>query len=73
MCHGDRRAGVRGLWFAMSLKSMGYDAPISSWIQAAIRTDPPLRKAKSRRLMATRIFKELEKNRIVAVAGFKAG
>jgi aspartate kinase len=57
--------------FAMALKSMGYDARSLLGFQAAIRTDHLYGKARIQEIDATRIFKELEKNRIVAVAGFQ--
>jgi aspartate kinase len=57
--------------FAMALKSMGYDARSLLGFQAAIRTDRLYGKARIQEIDATRIFKELEKNRIVAVAGFQ--
>jgi len=57
--------------FAMALKSMGYDARSLLGFQAAIRTDQLYGKARIQEIDATRIFKELEKNRIVAVAGFQ--
>jgi aspartate kinase len=55
----------------MALKSMGYDARSLLGFQAAIRTDHLYGKARIQEIDATRIFKELEKNRIVAVAGFQ--
>ena len=57
--------------FAMALKSMGYDARSLLGFQAAIRTDQLYGKARIQEIDATRILKELEKNRIVAVAGFQ--
>ncbi|MGE5838845.1 MAG: aspartate kinase, partial [Deltaproteobacteria bacterium] len=57
--------------FAMALKSMGYDARSLLGFQAAIRTDQLYGKARIQEIDATRIFRELEKNRIVAVAGFQ--
>jgi aspartate kinase len=57
--------------FAMALKSMGYDARSLLGFQAAIRTDRLYGKARIQEIDATRILKELEKNRIVAVAGFQ--
>ena len=57
--------------FAMALKSMGYDARSLLGFQAAIRTDRLYGKARIQEIDATRVFQELEKNRIVAVAGFQ--
>ncbi len=57
--------------FAMAVKSMGYDARSLLGFQAAIRTDQLYGKARIQEIDATRILKELEKNRIVAVAGFQ--
>jgi aspartate kinase len=57
--------------FAMALKSMGYDARSLLGFQAAIRTDRLYGKARIQEIDASRILMELEKNRIVAVAGFQ--
>jgi aspartate kinase len=57
--------------FAMALKSMGYDARSLLGFQAAIRTDRLYGKARIHEIDASRILTELEKNRIVAVAGFQ--
>jgi aspartate kinase len=57
--------------FAMALKSMGYDARSLLGFQAAIRTDQLYGKARIQEIDATRILEELDKNRIVAVAGFQ--
>jgi aspartate kinase len=57
--------------FAMALKSMGYDARSLLGFQAAIRTDRLYGKARIQEIDASRILTELEKNRIVAVAGFQ--
>jgi aspartate kinase len=56
---------------AMALKSMGYDARSLLGFQAAIRTDQLYGKARIQEIDATRILEELDKNRIVAVAGFQ--
>jgi aspartate kinase len=57
--------------FAMAVKSMGYDARSLLGFQAAIRTDRLYGKARIQEIDASRILTELEKNRIVAVAGFQ--
>ncbi len=57
--------------FAMALKSMGYDARSLLGFQVAIRTDRLYGKARIQEIDASRILTELEKNRIVAVAGFQ--
>ncbi len=57
--------------FAMAVKSMGYDASSLLGFQAAIRTDHLYGKARIHDINTDRIKKELEKNRIVAVAGFQ--
>jgi len=57
--------------FAMALKSMGYDARSLLGFQAAIHTDPIYGKARIHDIDTSRIMRELEGNRIVAVAGFQ--
>ena len=57
--------------FAMAVKSMGYDARSLLGFQAAIRTDRLYGKARIQEIDASRILTELEKNCIVAVAGFQ--
>ena len=57
--------------FAIAIKSMGYDCCSLLGFQAAIQTDQIYGKARIREIDASRIQKELDKNRIVAVAGFQ--
>jgi aspartate kinase len=57
--------------FAMAVKSMGYDARSLLGFQVAIHTDMLYGKARIHEIDTARIFKELEKNRILAVAGFQ--
>jgi aspartate kinase len=57
--------------FAMALKSMGYDARSLLGFQVAIRTDQIYGKARIQDIDTSRILKELEKDRIVTVAGFQ--
>src|SRR5512147_1802103 len=53
--------------FAMAVKSMGYDARSLLGFQVAIHTDMLYGKARIHEIDTVRIFKELEKNRILAV------
>ena len=57
--------------FAMAIKSMGYDARSLLGFQAAIHTDRLYGKARIHDIDTSRILEELEKNRIIAVAGFQ--
>ena len=57
--------------FAMALKSMGYDARSLLGFQVGIYTDPLYGKARIHEIDTNRIFKEIDKGRIVAVAGFQ--
>ena len=57
--------------FATAVKSMGYDCCSLLGFQAAIHTDEIYGKARIRKIDTDRILKELEENRIVAVAGFQ--
>ncbi len=57
--------------FAMAVKSMGHDCCSLLGFQAAIHTDHIYGKARIRTVDSKRILKELDKNRIVAVAGFQ--
>jgi aspartate kinase len=57
--------------FAMAVKSMGYDARSLLGFQAAIYTDHLFGKARIHEVKTERIMKELEKGRIVTVAGFQ--
>lgn len=57
--------------FAMAIKTMGYDARSLLGFQVGIRTDRLYGKAKIHEIETERILKELEQNRIIAVAGFQ--
>jgi aspartate kinase len=57
--------------FAMALRSMGYDACSLLGFQAAIYTDRIYGKARIQDIDTGRISQELDKNRIIAVAGFQ--
>jgi aspartate kinase len=57
--------------FAIAIKSMGYDARSLLGFQAAIYTDDLFGKARIHEVKTERITSELEKGRIVAVAGFQ--
>jgi len=57
--------------FAMAVHSLGYDARSLLAFQAAIHTDRLYGKAHIRDIDTRRILEELERNRIVAVAGFQ--
>ncbi|UCF58062.1 MAG: aspartate kinase, partial [Deltaproteobacteria bacterium] len=57
--------------FAMTLRSMGYDARSLLGFQVGIHTDQLYGKARIHEIDTNRIMKELEQNRIVAVAGFQ--
>jgi len=57
--------------FAMAVKSMGYDARSFLGFQVGIRTDQIYGKARIQEIDTKRLFDELEKNRIVTVAGFQ--
>lgn len=57
--------------FCMVLKSMGYDAKSLLGFQVGIHTDKIYGKAKIQEVETERISKELDKKRIVAVAGFQ--
>ena len=57
--------------FAMTLKSMGHDARSLLGFQVGIYTDPLYGKARIHEIDTNRIFKEIDKGRIVAVAGFQ--
>jgi aspartate kinase len=56
---------------SMAVKSMGYDACSLLGFQVAIHTDHWYGKARIHDIQTDRIFRELEKKRIVAVAGFQ--
>jgi aspartate kinase len=57
--------------FAMAIKSMGYEARSLLGFQVAIHTDRLFGKARIHDIETERIRKELEKKRIVTVAGFQ--
>ena len=57
--------------FAMAVKSMGYDARSLLGFQVGIHTDRLYGKARIHDINTDRIKRELEKNRIVTVAGFQ--
>jgi aspartate kinase len=57
--------------FAMALKSMGYDARSLLGFQVAVHTDQLYGRARIHGIDTDRIKGELEKGRIVAVAGFQ--
>ena len=57
--------------FAIAVKSMGYDCCSILGFQAGIQTDHIYGKARIRKINAKRVLKELDQNRIVAVAGFQ--
>ncbi len=56
---------------AMAIKSMGYDACSLLGFQAAIYTDDSYGRARVHNIETERIKKELERGRIVTVAGFQ--
>jgi aspartate kinase len=68
MATGEQRSV--GL-FAMAVKSMGFDVRSLLGFQVAIHTDELYGKAKINEVKTDRIKRELEQNRIVAVAGFQ--
>ena len=57
--------------FAIAVNSMGYDCCSILGFQAGIQTDHIYGKARIRKINAKRVLKELDQNRIVAVAGFQ--
>jgi aspartate kinase len=57
--------------FAIPLQSMGYDARSLLGFQVGIYTDQLYGKARIQEIDTNRIIKEIEKDRIVAVAGFQ--
>ncbi|MBW1911609.1 MAG: aspartate kinase [Deltaproteobacteria bacterium] len=57
--------------FAMAVKSLGYDARSLLGFQVGIHTDKIYGKARIHEIDTSRISKELDKNRIVTVAGFQ--
>jgi aspartate kinase len=57
--------------FAITLNSMGYDARSLLGFQVGIHTDQLYGKARIHEIDTNRIMRELDQNRIVAVAGFQ--
>ena len=57
--------------FAMALQSMGYDARSLLGFQVGIRTDHLYGKARIHEIDTKRVTAELDKGRVVAVAGFQ--
>ncbi len=57
--------------FAMAVKSMGYDARSLLGFQVGIHTDRLYGKARIHEVDTERLRKEIDKNRVVAVAGFQ--
>ncbi|MFO8163917.1 MAG: aspartate kinase [Thermodesulfobacteriota bacterium] len=57
--------------FAIALKSMGYDCHSLLGFQTVIHTDNIYGKARIRKIDTERILRDLDKNRIIAVAGFQ--
>jgi aspartate kinase len=62
---------VSSTLLAMALRDMGYDAISLSGAQAGIQTDSAYSRARILKVEAQRVVKELEKGKIVIVAGFQ--
>ena len=62
---------VSSTLLAMALKSMGYDAISLTGAEAGIRTDDNYTRARVLNVDPKRVLKELEKGKIVIVAGFQ--
>ena len=62
---------VSSTLLAMALKDMGYEAISLSGAQAGIRTDSAYSRARILKVESKRVVKELEKGKIVIVAGFQ--
>jgi len=62
---------VSSTLLAMALKEIGYEAVSLSGAQAGIRTDASFSRARILKIDPRRVFKELQKNKIVIVAGFQ--
>jgi aspartate kinase len=62
---------VSSTLLAMALKEMGYDAISLSGAQAGIQTDAAYSRARIMKVESKRLVRELEKGRIVIVAGFQ--
>lgn len=62
---------VSSTLLAMALRDMGYDAISLSGAQAGIQTDSAYSRARILKVESKRVVKELEKEKIVIVAGFQ--
>jgi aspartate kinase len=62
---------VSSTLLAMALRDMGYEAISLSGAQAGIQTDSAHRKARILKIESKRVIKELERGKIVIVAGFQ--
>ena len=62
---------VSSTLLAMALRNMGYEAISLSGAQAGIRTDSAYSRARILKVESQRVVKELEKGKIVIVAGFQ--
>jgi len=62
---------VSSTLLAMALRDMGYEAISLSGAQAGIRTDSAYSRARILKVESKRVVKELEKGKIVIVAGFQ--
>jgi len=62
---------VASTLLAMALRDMGYEAISLSGAQAGIHTDSAHRRARILKVETRRVIKELEKGKIVIVAGFQ--
>ncbi len=62
---------VSSTLLAMALREMGYEAISLSGAQAGIRTDATYSRARILKVEGRRVVKELEKGKIVIVAGFQ--
>jgi len=62
---------VASTLLAMTLKSLGYEAISLSGAQAGIKTDAAYSRARITKVESKRVVRELEKGKIVIVAGFQ--
>ncbi len=62
---------VSSTLLAMALKSLGYEAISLSGAQAGIRTDASFSRARILKIDPKRVLKELERGKVVIVAGFQ--
>ena len=62
---------VASTLLAMTLKSLGYEAISLSGAQAGIKTDATYSRARITKVESKRVVRELEKGKIVIVAGFQ--